>query len=149
MDLSQLEHIQKKLNQINESKVEQLLKDEILNNSDEIVNLVRQRWKQGLRPDGKIIGRYRNFAYEMEKRQRNPLASGNVDLIDTGALNRALVVNYLGNSLFTIFSTDNKAVSIADKYGLDVYGLSPEEEQEVLYEAANRVQITLFEFVGL
>jgi hypothetical protein len=149
MDLSQLKRIQAKLNQITEGKVANLLKEEILNNSDEIVSLVRERWRKGLRPSGDIIGNYRNFSYEMEKRSRNPLAGGTVDLIDTGALNRGLVVNSLADSVFNIFSTDEKAVDIASKYGLDVYGLTREEEQEVLLEASSRVYIELFNFVGL
>ena len=42
-----------------------------------------------------------------------------------------------------------KAVSIAEKYGLDVYGLTKQEEREVMFEASNRVFIELVEFVGL
>ena len=85
----------------------------------------------------------------MEKRQSNPLAGGNVDLIDTGALNKALVINYINGSLFTIFSTDDKAQDIASKYGLDVYGLTKEEETEVLMIAMSRIYKNLFQFVGL
>lgn len=120
-----------------------------MTNQSEIVSLVRERWKKGLRPDGNIIGNYRSFAYEMEKRQRNPLANGNVDLIDTGALNRNLVVNYFGSSLFNVFSTDEKAVDIAQKYGLDVYGLTEDEINTILLEASGRIYTELFNFVGL
>lgn len=149
MDLNQLKQLQTKLRQLNKVKIEQFFKEELLNNSDEIVELVRSRWKRGLRPDGNIIGEYRSFAYEMEKRQRNPLAGGNVDLIDTGDLNKHLVVNHLRDSLFNIFSTDEKAVSIAEKYGLDVYGLSKEEEIEVLNEAGERTYKRCEQFLGL
>ena len=121
----------------------------MLNNADEIVDIVRQRWKQGKRPDGSIIGEYRNFAYAMLKQQQNPLANGNVDLILDGGLNKNLVVNHLHGSLFNIFSTDNKAVSIAEKYGLDVYGLSADEEIEVINEAIKRVYDKSFEFINL
>lgn len=149
MDLNQLKSINQKLSQINESKVEELLKQEILSNAKEIVAKVRARWKEGKRPDGKIIGTYRSFAYEMEKRQRNPLAGGTVDLIDTGSLNQKLVVNYRGNGLFTIFSDDKKAVDIAKKYGLDVYGLTDEEMSEVLYEASKGIYFKLIKFTGI
>ena len=149
MDLNQLKSIQSKLSQITQSKVELLLKEEILENGKEIVQRVKERWRQGLRPDGNIIGTYRNFAYEMEKRQRNPLAGGKVDLIDTGALSNKLVINYIRGSLFTIFSDDNKATSIAQKYGLDVFGLTKEEEQDVMIEAVSNIYKKLFEFVGL
>lgn len=149
MDLNQLKQIQGKLKQVNQSKVEEFFKQEILENSDDIVDLVRQRWKIGKRPDGSDIGTYRSFAYEMEKRQRNPLAGGKVDLIDTGDLNRKLIVNHLTGSIFNIFSTDNKAVKIAEKYGLDVYGLSKEERKDVLIEAASRTNKRIIDFVGL
>lgn len=149
MDINQLKQLQTKLKQLNRSKIEQFFKEELLNNSDEIVDLVRSRWKQGKRPDGNIIGEYRSFSYEMEKRQRNPLAGGNVDLIDTGALNKHLTVNYLYDSVFNIFSTDEKAVLIAEKYGLDVYGLSKDEEQDVLNEAGERTYKRCEQFLGL
>lgn len=149
MDLNQVKQIESRLKQVTPSKVESLLKEEIQKNGQQIVNLVRTRWEKGLRPDGSIIGNYRSFAYEMEKRQRNPLAGGKVDLIDTGSLKDKLVVNYLGNALFNIFSEDKKAVMIAKKYGLDVYGLKLQEEEDVLLEAMSRVNQELFDFVGI
>lgn len=144
MDLNQLKSIQNRLSQINQSYVENLLMEEILANGGEIVALVKERWKKGLRPDGSIIGRYRSFPYEMEKRQRNPQAQGNVDLVDTGALRDGLTVNYLRAGIFSIFSTDEKAVRIAQKYGLSVFGLTNEEEKDVLIEASDRIYERLF-----
>lgn len=126
-----------------------LLSEEILGNQKEIVSLVRERWKQGKRPSGSIIGEYRSFAYEQEKLRRNPLAGGNVDLIDTGSLNEKLNINDVGNSLFTIFSKDSKAILIAENYGLDVYGLTEDEEQMVLEEAGVRIINSLFKSIGL
>lgn len=117
----------------------------ILERSDEIVALVRQRWKTGLRPNGNIIGVYRSFEYQREKLAQNPEAGGNVDLILTGALNRALTVNLLRENTFSIFSTDAKAVPIAEKYGLDVYGLSPEEEEIFLDEVVAAALTEIFE----
>ena len=149
MDLNQLKKLQLKLRQLNQSRVENDFKNEILNNSKEIVDLVRNRWKRGLRPDGSIIGSYRSFAYEIEKRQRNPLANGNVDLMDTHALERNLVVNHLSGAMFNIFSNDSKAVNIADKYGIDVYGLSKKEEKEVIDEAISRTITKQLKFLGL
>jgi len=149
MDLNQLKKLQAKLKQINQVKIEQDLKTEILDNADEIVKLVRERWKQGKRPDGSIIGEYKSFAYQQEKLLRNPLANGNVDLIDTGDLNRQLVVNHLSGSLFNIFSTDEKAVNIAEKYGLDVYGVTKEEEFDIMQEAGNRVMKKNLALIGL
>lgn len=125
------------------------MKAEILANGKEIVQLVRNRWKQGKRPSGDIIGTYKDYGYELFKQQKNPLAGGNVDLILDGGLNKGLVVNYLNGSLFNIFSTDEKAVTIASRYGLDVFGLTEKETFRVLEEAKNRVYIKIFDFIGL
>lgn len=149
MDLNQLKNLQTKLRSLNQSRIEQDFKQEILDNSSEIVALVRNRWKQGKRPNGNIIGRYQNYGYQLIKQQQNPLAGGNVDLILDGGLNRGLVVNHLRGSLFNIFSTDDKAVSIAEKYGLDVYGLTKDEENDVLIEATDRVLKKHLQYLGL
>lgn len=119
--------------------MENLFKVEVLSSQKEIIKPVKERWKLGLRPNGSIIGTYRSFSYQQEKIRRNPSASGNVDLIDTGDLRDGLVLNALGKSLFTIFSTDNKAVPIAQKYGLDVYGVTDKEEQNDMNKAAENV----------
>ncbi len=149
MDLNQALQIQSRIKQITVSKIQSLLRKEILANQKEIVEKVRDRWKKGVRPNGEIIGTYSLFSYEQEKRSRNPLAGGNVDLIDQGDLEKGLVVNALGGSLFTIFSKDEKAQAISQKYGLDVFGLTEEEKFQVLTEAGERVNIKLFEFVGI
>lgn len=114
----------------------QMMEEEILKKSDQIVAGVRAQWKEGVRPDGTIIGTYKSFAYRSEKIAMNPAAGGNVDLILTGDLNRNLTVNKLKEGFFTVFSTDDKAVGIAQKYGLDVYGLNDEELDAVLDQAA-------------
>lgn len=149
MDLNQIKKIQTKLRQITIVKIEELLKKEILANQKEIVAKVRNRWKTGKRPSGDIIGTYSSFAYEQEKRLKNPIAGGKVDLIDEGDLERGLVVNAIAGSIFTIFSTDEKAIDIASKYGLDVYGLTLAETKEVLSLAVGRVYVKLFKFVEL
>lgn len=119
--------------------------DELQKNAEQIVELVRNRWKKGKRPSGKIIGTYKDYGYQEMKRRQNPLAGGNVDLILDGGLNENLVLNYLSGSMYNIFSTDEKAVSIAQRYGLDVYGLTKKEEQMVLETAKNRVFIRIYE----
>lgn len=121
--------------------------DELLENAEEIVALVRNRWLKGKRPDGSDIGSYKDFGYELFKRQKNPLARGKVDLTLDGGLNENLVLNQLRGTFFNIFSTDEKAVSIANKYGLDVYGLTKEEETLVLERAKDNVFIKLYKEV--
>lgn len=69
----------------------------------------------------------------------NPQADGFVDLILTGDLNEALKLYPAFDTGFTIFSADEKATKIADKYGLDVYGLTDDEGQKIIDEAATGV----------
>ncbi len=144
MDLNQINQRAKRVNQ---SLIEGLLKAEILKNKEEIVDLVRNRWKRGKRPDGAIIGEYASFLYQRQKLAQNPLAGGTVDLILTGALSGDLTVFPLAGGNFSIFSKDEKAISIADKYGLDVYGLTKEEEEMILNVAFNRINMKLINFV--
>lgn len=149
MDLSQVKKIQSRLKEINQSKVEELLKKEILANGKEIVDLVRNRWDKGLRPNGQIIGVYRDAEYASFKMAINPSAGGNVDLTLTRSLRDKLNIFPMHNAIYEIFSLDEKAVDIAAKYGIDVYGLTKEEETRVLFEASSRVNKKLFDFVGI
>ena len=149
MDLSQLKELQRKLKSLNRSRVEQDFKQVMLNNSENFTTYVADNWKQGKRPDGSIIGTYRSFAYEVEKRQRNPIANGNVDLIDTGSLKRGLIVNHLNGAFFNVFSTDKKAVDISDKYGVDVFGVPKDKKEQELEEVASEVMKLELAYLGL
>lgn len=117
----------------------------ILGNQEEIVSLVRERWKRGLRPDGSIIGYYRWKEYAEMKRQSNPLAGGTVDLILTGDLSSGLFLQEIYGQGFALFSADKKMTKIADKYGLDVFGLSDEELEMVYEEALVRVSVNILD----
>ena len=79
----------------------------------------------------------------------NPLAGGNVDLIYTGALNEGLNLRYMGDGRFIIFSTDEKAIMIAEKYGLDVYAITEKEKKNIIDLAMAQVNSTIFREVGL
>lgn len=143
--------VNQRAKRVNRTLIENLLKEEILKNKDEIVALVKDRWTRGKRPDGTLIGKddleYKSFAYQQEKLRQNPLAGGNVDLILTGALSGDLTIFPLAGGNFSIFSSDEKAVNIAQKYGIDVYGLTKEEEIMVLGIAFTRINVSLINFV--
>ncbi len=139
--------VNQRAKRVNRTLIENLLKEEILKNKDEIVALVKDRWLRGKRPDGAIIGDYQSFAYQQQKLRQNPLAGGTVDLILTGALSGDLTIFPLAGGNFSIFSEDEKAINIAQKYGLDVYGLTKEEEEMVLNIAFVRINMDLINFV--
>ena len=74
----------------------------------------------------------------------NPSADGYVDLILTGDLQKGLSLFPYSDIGFTIFSTDEKAMKIANKYGLDVYAITDEEEQYILEKAMAETLIKTF-----
>lgn len=149
MDLNQLKKLQSRLRQINRQKVEKLFEEEVLADEETITQKVKDRWDRGLRPSGEIIGTYKNAEYALFKNTINPLANGNVDLTVTRALRNGLTIFPRGKGNFDIFSTDNKAVNIADKYGIDVYGLTEKEEHTEMQLTAQSVNKRIKEFVGL
>lgn len=107
----------------------------IMENKEKIVQKVREQWKEGVRPDGTIIGVYKGLYYARKKRAMNPAAGGNVDLILSGSLNENLTVNPLKTNIFSIYSTDKTAEYMEDRYGLDVFGMNIEEKELFIQEA--------------
>lgn len=144
MDLNQT---QKRAKQVNLTLISKLFEKELLKNKSEIITFVKERWKRGKKPDGSIIGEYASFAYQQEKIRQNPLAGGNVDLIRTGALVGDLDVFSISNDNFSIFSKDEKALNIADKYGIEVYGLTKEEEKIVINLVLSRINVRIIDFI--
>lgn len=149
MDLNQVKQIQGKLKQINSALVSKMFEDEILANEDSIIDFVKERWSRGKRPEGGIIGTYKSAEYALFKHSINPLAGGNVDLTLTRSLRNELRLFPLGNGDIKIFSSDEKALVIAEKYGEDVYGLTNKEERLEVDTAIEGVNDSLFEFIGL
>ena len=103
----------------------------IIFHKEEIVNKVRTRWVLGKDPNGGIIGTYRNKDYRAFKVVANSKANGLVDLTLTGALGNKLTVRKKGNKEFEIFSTDWKFEHISEKYGLEQFNLSAEQQQDL------------------
>lgn len=109
----------------------------------EIRQMIKDRWRLGLRPDGSIIGHYKDPEYAIFKQQINPLASGDVDLI----YNRDLVNNI--DLIMTSFgaeviSTDKKYTKIANKYGYDNFNITEDQEKQILDEIMAQVVINIF-----
>lgn len=103
----------------------------------EILQVKYEELQSGIRPDGKPIGEYSpspmGQSYAMFKHNKNPLPGfGNVDLIDTGAFAKGNKVISLGNSWFTIESTDEKANDLIRRYGFI--------NERINYNAWNRLQ---------
>lgn len=104
----------------------------------EIRELIKSRWKLGKRPDGDIIGLYRDSSYQIFKSNMNSLSGGTVDLILSGDLvNRIKIV--LQSKGIEIISTDSKFDEISTKYGIDNFNITEGEEKEMLDEIMKEV----------
>jgi len=97
----------------------------IITADTKILGRKRDELKTGFNPDGSIIGEYRSPSYRLFKLQKNPLAGGKVDLILTGSTARRLGVDYLGNSVYQINSTDPKWEGLIAKYGDKIQAINP------------------------
>lgn len=80
-------------------------------------------WTHGLRPDGSIIGTYRDPEYAYFKQQVNPLASGNVDLLLTRETANSLFVTPASKGF--IFRMNDRH-NLIGKYGNEILGLNQE-----------------------
>lgn len=81
-------------------------------------------FEHGLRPDGNIIGTYRDPDYKDAKYYLNPTARGNVDLMFSRQTVRTLFVKKSRPSAF-IFDWNDK-YNLVGRYGLDILGINPE-----------------------
>ena len=123
--------------------VKDLFRKEIKEYEPQIIDYVIDRWKRGEGVDGGKIGEYQNEDYAMFKNQQNPLAGfGNVDLIDTGDLKNGLFIQELW-SVFIIKSSDEKYQMIANKYGIEQFGITEQQMKEILAEIKGNVLETI------
>lgn len=113
----------------------QYVTDEVVKQDREawIRNAIRERWLLGRKPDGTLIGIYRNYGYASEKYSKNPLAGfDHVDLTLTGSLGKGIKVSFFGGTQFEIYSTDSKYLSISETFGDANFNLSSGEADEFL-----------------
>ena len=106
-------------------------------------------FESGLRPSGAIIGKYRNINYAVFKRNQNPKAQGNVDLILTGDFAGRLFVTNPKKSVFKFESTDKKAPMLFEKYGDDLKGINQETWDEFQKSIAPQLIMRIKEIAGL
>lgn len=81
-------------------------------------------FEHGLRPDGSIIGNYRDPEYKDAKYYMNPLAGGHVDLMFTKRTANSLFIKKTHPSSF-IFDWNDR-YNLVGKYGLDILGINKE-----------------------
>lgn len=100
----------------------QIMKD----NEQDVVELNRQQLLEGVNRENDGVGEYRSPSYALMKERMNPRAGfGNVDLKLSGSFydNFHLAID---STEYAIFSTDWKTNKLMGKYGVEIFGLSPE-----------------------
>ena len=97
---------------------------EIILNDPQLKKQKINEFKHGKRPDGSLIGFYRDIDYAIFKQEINPSAGGDVDLILTGSFTNQLFVEQVRPTAFLFDSTDSKRDSLVGKYGVDIMGLN-------------------------
>lgn len=112
-----------KLKKLNESNVS-LAAENIILTSNSLKEAKKSEFKKGERPSGDIIGTYKNFSYQQEKFNKNPLAGGNVDLTLTGSFADKLFIKSVSKSVFQFDSFDIKSKELFSKYGEDLKGIN-------------------------
>ena len=124
--MASLKEIQRRLKKVGKQKLKSRVV-EIVVNDEEIIFYKINDFKQGVRPDGSLIGRYRSKNYELFKASLNPIAGGAVDLILTGSFVNKLYVHSLGMSRFIFKSRDKKSGLLQERWGQDIMGLNQKD----------------------
>ena len=93
-------------------------------------------FEYGLRPNGSIIGNYRDEEYKIMKYFRNPNAGGQVDLILTGRWSQSLKLKHYYKSAFLFDAPLEQEYNLVGRYGLDILGINQdwfEQRQRDIY----------------
>lgn len=128
-------------------KARELVVVETIDMESEIRGVIKQRWLRGLRPNGDIIGVYRDDMYQVMKSNMNPSAGGKVDLILSGDLVNRIHLVLSGMNSIQVISSDEKYDEISKRYGSDNFNLSEEEQDEIFREVAAKVIINIYKDV--
>lgn len=106
---------------------------------------IRKRWLLGKRPDGSMIGLYRDEGYaEYKLGLNNEAGFGNVDLTLTGALGRGIRISGF-NDEYEVFSEDQKYESIVERYGYYNFNITEQEKNELFDKILSIILLDVME----
>lgn len=102
--------------------------DAMYRTRDEFLSLNKEQMTAGYDSEQQRIGVYALTSYERMKRQMFPEAGGWVNLRLTGAFQDRMKLT-VNSKEWKVTSDDGKAAKLTDKYGLRIFGLSPQQTQ--------------------
>lgn len=106
-------------------KLQTIVKELLIKDEQTIKVLKEQDYLQGdIFGDGKTFAKYRSVNYANLKRNKNPIANGNVDLINTGSFVDAMRLDSKGQGKYLFGNTDIKRNLLTEIYGANIFGLN-------------------------
>lgn len=129
-----IENIVNRIRSITESNLYNWVEEYIEANKSRLVRDIQNRLQRGdsVHDVNDVIGEYKSVAYAMFKERMNPLAGGSVDLFLEGDLQRFLTIEKRSKNIFKIYSKDEKYKELAKQYGKDQFGLTEEQNTELM-----------------
>lgn len=125
MDLLDLQRKVKRLD------VDKMVNRAVLENKEEILDANTAQLSQGKNKLGAFLDEYVLDAYsEYKKFLGSKAPYGIADLYLEGNFYEGFFISEDGEN-WTIFSSDSKADELANKYGIDIFGLSEESLQQI------------------
>lgn len=108
--------------------IDKMLEGIIEKNEKAIILYNTEQLKAGFKNDGSSIGQYRPMSIRLRKKAG--LQVNYVDTYFTGAWHRGFVINNKGND-YDITSTDFKTAKLVSQYGKELFGIAPEDMNEI------------------
>jgi hypothetical protein len=103
----------------------ELVNEELIKEESNLKLLKEQDYLQGdIFGDGRSYASYRSKSYEQEKRAKNPIAGGKVDLINTGAFVDAMYLLKQRQGRYLFGNKDSKRNILKEIYGDNIFGLN-------------------------
>ena len=129
-----IDNVLNRIKSITESNLYTWVEEYIESNRSRLVRDIQNRLKRGqnVHDINDVIAEYASEAYAMFKERMNPLAEGSVDLFLEGDLHRFLTIEKKSKNIFKIYSKDEKYKMLANKYGKEQFGLTEEQNTELM-----------------
>ena len=142
-----IENIVNRIKSITKSNLYTWVEEYLEANKSMLVRDIQNRMQRGesVHDVNDVIGEYASEAYMMFKQRMNPLAGGDVDLFLEGDLQRFLTIEKRSKNIFKIYSKDEKYKKLAEQYGKEQFGLTEEQNTELMTDIHTYLIEKIFE----
>lgn len=120
--------IAKKLTNFKTLDLRGLAMSVLVDQKQSVIRLNQEQMLANQDNEGGSLGEYQSEGYRRWKLKKG--RSGKVDLYNTGAFQQAMKLNALSKVKYELTSTDSKKPMLVKKYGIKMFGLSPDSISE-------------------